>query len=348
MHVRKLGLKALLVGLLLVVLVIGGCGGSKEKSESPASGNNESSASGQKFKVAAILPGPVNDGSWNASAFNGLKLAEKELGVEIAYRESVPQSDVEEAFRGYASQGFNVIIGHGFEFGDAAKKVAKEFPKTVFLITDSNIYQEPNVGSYSVLAKQAGFLGGAAAALASKTGKVGIVGGLSIPPVKDTVEGFLKGAKYANPQVQPISAITGTSDDVNKNKETARAMLEQGVDVIMHNANQAGLGVIQVAREKKALAIGITEDQSSIAPDTVLVSAVRKVPEGIVYLIKQVKDGNFKAQFYPLGVKENVVGLVWNPALQAKMPPGAQTKLETIIKDLQDGKIDIDKLPLPK
>ncbi len=344
----KSGLKALLVGLLMLVLISGGCGGTKEKSESPAQGKSEPPSGTQKFKVAAVLPGPVNDGSWNASAFNGLKLAEKELGVEIAYRESVPQSDVEEAFRGYAGQDFNVIIGHGFEFGDAAKKVAKEFPKTVFLITDSNIFQEPNVGSYSVLAKQAGFLGGAAAALASKTGKVGIVGGLSIPPVKDTVEGFLKGAMYANPQVKPISAITGTSDDVNKNKETARAMLEQGVDVIMHNANQAGLGVIQVAKEKETLAIGITEDQSNIAPDTVLVSAVRKVPEGIVYLIKQIKDGNFKAQFYPLGVKENVVGLVWNPALQDKVPAEGKAKLETIIKDLKDGKIDIEKLPLPK
>lgn len=336
--------KRLLVLLLAVALagslLLSGC--AKKSQPTPQAGAGDQKA---KFKIAALLPGPINDGGWNASAYDGIQKAGKELGAEVVYRESVPQSDFEEAFRAYASQGYNVIIGHGFQFGDAAKKVAKEFPKTTFLITDSNISQDPNVGSYSVLAKQAGFLGGALAALMTKSNKVACVGGLAIPPVTDTIEGFKKGVKYVNPQVEPLTAITGSFEDVAKAKETARAFIDQGADIMMHNADQAGLGVIQAAQEKKILAIGVIKDQSSIAPDTVFASAYRNIADGIVYMIKQVQQGQFKAQFYPLGVKQDVVGLYWNDKLKDKVPPEVKTKIDQIIKDLKDGKIDIDKLP---
>ncbi|QGP92758.1 Purine-binding protein [Neomoorella glycerini] len=338
---------AVLLAVVLAASMLAGCGGNKAQPSGNAgnTAQSEGQKAAAKFKVAALLPGPINDGGWNASAYDGIKKAEKELGAEIAYRESVPQSDFEEAFRAYASQGYNVIIGHGFQFGDAAKKVAKEFPKTTFLITDSRVSQEPNVGSYSVLAKQAGFLGGALAALMTRSGKVACVGGLSIPPVTDTIEGFKKGVKYVNPKVEAMTAITGSFEDVAKAKETARAFIENGADIIMHNADQAGLGVIQSAQEKKILAIGVIKDQSGIAPDTVFVSAYRNIADGIVYMLKQVKDGQFKAQFYPLGVKQNVVGLYWNSQLQSKVPPEVKTKIEQIINDLKEGKIDIDSLP---
>lgn len=338
------GKKLLAVGLAVVFagsLLLSGCAKKSQPAPAPQAGGGQQA----KFKIAALLPGPINDGGWNASAYDGIQKAGKELGAEVAYRESVPQSDFEEAFRAYASQGYNVIIGHGFQFGDAAKKVAKEFPKTVFLITDSQISQEPNVGSYSVLAKQAGFLGGALAALMTKSNKVACVGGLSIPPVTDTIEGFKKGVKYVNPKVEAMTTITGSFEDVAKAKETARAFIESGADIIMHNADQAGLGVIQAAQEKKILAIGVIKDQSSIAPDTVFVSAYRNIADGIVYMIKQVQQGQFKPQFYPLGVKQDVVGLYWNPQLQNKVPPEVKSKIDQIIQDLKDGKIDIDKLP---
>ncbi|MBE3582297.1 MAG: BMP family protein [Thermoanaerobacteraceae bacterium] len=328
---------------LLALLGVAGCG----SNQAPSNGGGTGGGTGAeaKFRVAALLPGPINDGGWNASCYDGIKKAEQALGAEVAYRENVPQSDFEEAFRAYASEGYNVIIGHGFQFADAAKKVAKDFPNTIFLITDSQEFQEPNVGSYSVLAKEAGFLGGALAALMTETGKVACVGGLAIPPVTDTIEGFKKGVKYVDPEVQALTAITGSFEDVAKAKETGRAFIENGADIIMHNADQAGLGVIQVAQEKKILAIGVIKDQSVIAPDTVFVSAYRNIDDGIVYMLKQVKEGNFKAQFYPLGVKQGVVGLYWNPQLENRVPAEVKARIEEIIQDMKEGKIDLNALP---
>ncbi|WP_227764603.1 BMP family protein [Zhaonella formicivorans] len=334
-----------ILALLMVFVFAGsllvGCGTAQDKQ----SGEAQSEEKQEAFKVAVLLPGPINDNGWNASAYEGLKLVEQELGAEIAYKESVPQSDIEESFRGYAAQGYNVIIGHGFQFADAAKKVAQEFPDTIFLMSDSKEFQEPNVGSYSVLAKEAGFLGGVVAASYTKSGKVAIVGGLSIPPVTNMVEGFKLGAKYVNPQVEALTTITGSFEDVAKAKEMAKVFIQQGADIVMHQADQAGLGVIEAAKEAKIPAIGVIKDQSGLAPDTVLVSAFRNIPEGILYIVKQIKEGNFKAQFYPLGVKQDVVGLIWNPQLEGKVSPEAKAKIDQIIADLKAGKIDIEALP---
>jgi basic membrane protein A len=334
---------ALLLVFVLAGSLVVGCGGQEKQSGDAAQPSEQKEET--PFKVAALLPGPINDNGWNASAYEGLKLVEKELGAEIAYQESVPQSDFEESFRGYASQGYNVIIGHGFQFADAAKKVAKEFPNTTFLMTDSQEFQEPNVGSYSVLAKEAGFLGGVVAAAYTKSNKVAIVGGLSIPPVTGMIEGFKKGVNYTNPEVEALTTITGSFEDVAKAKEMAKVFIQQGADIIMHQADQAGLGVIEAAKEHKIPAIGVIKDQSGLAPDTVLVSAFRNIPEGVLYIVKQVKDGQFKPQFYPLGVKQDVVGLIWNPQLEDKVPAEAKAKIEQIVSDLKEGKIDLESLP---
>lgn len=342
---KKLATTMLVLFLASIFLV--GCGGSKnsQESESEAPEAEAPQEEEKPFKVAALMPGPLNDGGWNASCYEGIKLAEKELGAEIAYQESVPQSDFEESFRGYASQGYDVIIGHGFQFADAAKKVATEYPDTTFLMTDSREFQEPNVGSYSVLAKEAGFLGGVVAATYTKSGKVAIVGGLSIPPVTDMIEGFKKGVKYTNPEVEALDTITGNFEDVAKAKEMARVFIEQGADIVMHQADQAGLGVIEAAAEAKLPAIGVIKDQQDLDPDTVLVSAFRNIPAGILYIINEVKNDNFKPQFYPLGVKDGSVGLIWNERLKDKLTPEMLEAIDKIVADLEAGKIDLEALP---
>jgi basic membrane protein A len=296
------------------------------------------------FKVAGLMPGPINDGGWNASCYEGLLKCKDKLGAEMAYSESVPQSDFEETFRGYASQGYNVIIGHGFQFADAAKKVALEFPKTIFLITDANVVAEPNVGSYSVLAKEAGFLGGVVAASISKSNTVAIVGGKNIPPVTNTVKGFDAGAKYINPKITVKSTITESFEDAARAKEQTKVFIEQGADVVMHNADQAGLGVFEACKEKQVLAIGVTKDQTSLAPDVILTSAFRNIPEGILYIVGEVKSGNYKAQYSPLGVKQDVVGLIWNDALKGKVNAEQMAKINSVMDELKAGKIDVDKL----
>jgi basic membrane protein A len=330
--VRKL-LCLVLIGCLCVSLMVSGCGQTAKDEEK------------KQFKIAAVIPGPINDNGWNATCYEGLMQAKKDLNAEVAYSENVPPSDFEENFRNFASQGYNLIIGHGFELADAAKKVAKEYPKVTILITDGNVFVDPNVGSFSVLAKQAGFLGGVIASTLTQTGKVAIVGGLEIPPITQSIEGFIQGAKYVNPNVTVLSTLTGTFDDVAKAKEISRVYIEQGADIIMHSANQSGMGVIEAAKDKKVLAIGIVQDQSNLAPDTVVASCTRNIPGGIAYMAKMVKDGNFKAEFYPLGVKENVVGISWNKELETKVTKEQKEKIDKVLNDLKEGKIDLDKLP---
>ena len=345
--------RKLFVMLLIICLagsLLSGCGNEQPEQAEPEAPEKPDLAEEvepeKPFKVAALMPGPINDGGFNASCYEGIKLAEQELGAEIAYQENVPQSDFEESFRGYASQGFDVIIGHGFQFGDAAKKVALEFPDTMFMVSDSTEFQEPNMCSYTALVTESGFLGGVVAAAYSKSGKVAMIGGLSIPPVTEAVEGFNKGVKYVNPNVEALSAITGSFEDVAKAKEMAKVFIEQGADIVMHQADQAGLGVIEAAAEAKVLAIGIIKDQQDLDPSTVLVSALNAKSKGIGYMLEKIKNGDVKAQFYPLGIKHGVTGLIWNEALKKdKITPEMDKIINDVLADLEAGKIDLASLP---
>ncbi|QGP91224.1 ABC transporter substrate-binding protein PnrA-like protein [Neomoorella glycerini] len=210
---------ALLTIAMLILALAAGCGGNKQNTgnnqNSQATGNNQT-ADSKQLKIALLLPGPINDMGWNASAYEGLKKVEKEFKAQVAYRENVAQSDMEEAFRAYAMQGYHVIIGHGFQFGDAAKKVAPQFPNIKFVVTSSDIHQDPNLASVNIDNEMQGFLMGAVAGLMTKSGTVAALGGQQIPPIIGSVEGFAKGAKYVNPQVKVITTYTGSFDDVNK------------------------------------------------------------------------------------------------------------------------------------
>ncbi|QGP91207.1 ABC transporter substrate-binding protein PnrA-like protein [Neomoorella glycerini] len=336
----------LAVVFLLTTVLVAGCGGKKEsgKQEQPSqsSQTNQGKDTGKKLKVALLLPGPINDNGWNASAYEGLKKAGEELGVETAYRERVSQSDQVDAFRAYATQGYDVIIGHGFEFGDAAKRVAKDFPNVKFVVTSSDISQAPNVASLQVMNVEAGFFGGALAGLVTKTGKVGYVGGMEIPPITNALYGFKAGAKYVNPKVEVKTALTGSFEDVAKAKETATAFIQQGADVVLGNADQAGLGVVQAAKEKGVMAVGYDHDQSNVAPETIVGTSIQSYPIAIVDFVKLVMDGKFEAKFYPMGVKEGATGIIWNPSY--KLPDGVKDKMTRIIEDAKAGKIDIQKL----
>lgn len=330
----------------LLALVGSGCGGTKQ-SNAPEQPTPQQTAKGEtatkKLKVALLLPGPISDRGWNATAYEGLKLAEKNLGVETAYREMVSQSDQVEAFRAFATQGYDMIIAHGFEFGDAAKKVASEFPEVKFVVTSSDITQAPNLGSLQVHQVESGFLGGVIAGMITKTGKVGYIGGMEIPPIVNASKGFIAGARWVNPDVKVLSTFIGTFEDPAKAKETAISFIQQGVDVVLGNADQAGLGVIQAAKEKGVVAIGYPSDQSSIAPDTVIASCLESYPFAIEFIVKTLQEGKFEPKFYAAGINEGATGMVWNPNYP-NIPGEVKEKVAQVIEDLKAGKIDVLKL----
>lgn len=323
---------------LMMALLVTGCGNNAAPPTASGNSGSNSGSNPQKLKVALILPGPINDNGWDSVAYEGLQNAKKDLGVDVAYRESVAPSDFESAFRAYAQQGYNVIIGHGNQFNDAAKAVAKDFPNTKFIVTSSNISQAPNLASINVLSYQVGYLGGIVAAYATKSKKVAFIGGQEIPPIIDGGNGFAEGVKSVDPSIQVLKANTGSFDDVAKAKETAKAFIQQGADVVLGDANQAGLGVINAAKDAGVLAIGYGGDQSNVAPQTVIASGLQIYANAIPAIIKVVLDGKFQPKFYPMGVKQGAVGLALNPALESKLPAGAIAKINQVIADMKSGK----------
>lgn len=324
--------------LITLTAVMAACGGGGSASTQPDSG---SSGGGDEFKVALLTPGPVNDNGWNSIAYNGLKQIEEELGAATQYSEKVAASDMKEFILGYASEGYDVVIGHGFEFADVMKEVAKDYPETWFLVTSATVSQEPNVASISINNREQGYLMGTVAALMSKTGTVAAIGGTEIPPISNSVKGFEEGAKAAVPSVQVLTTMTGSNDDITKAKETAISLIEKGADVVMTNANAAGLGGIEAAKQEGVLAIGSNQDQNPKAPDTVVTSVIQDYPKAMAVVVKRIKDGAMKAEAQTLGVKDGAVYLSPYHGFDGKIPQQTKDKIEEAVQSLKDGKIQL-------
>jgi basic membrane protein A len=224
----------LVVGIAAVSLIA--CGGK------PA----ESSA----FKVALLTPGPVSDQSWNGGAFAGLMRIRDSLGASVSHIQTKTPAEFEENFRQYGAAGYALVIGHGFEFQDAAARVGPEFPKTIYVTTGGNTVRA-NVAALSFSFDEPSYLAGMVAAAVSKSGIIACIGGTELPPVKSAFAAFSAGAKSINASVKVIVSYLGTWDDASAGKEQALAQIGRGVDVIFQDADAAGLGVFQAVKQKE-------------------------------------------------------------------------------------------------
>ncbi len=292
-----------------------------------SSGGSGGGSQRDRFRVALLSPGPVSDAGWNALAYEGLLRIRDRLGAEISQTETKTPAEFEAGFRDYASRGYDLIFGHGFEFQEAAAAVAPEFPKTVFITTSGNTVR-PNVAPLRFLLEEATYLEGILAASLSNTGMAGVVGGIEIPSVKSTVVAFEAGAKAVRPDFRIVSSYIGNWEDIGAAREAAVALVQQGADFLFHNADAAGLGVIQAAREKGVFVFGANKDQNAIAPEVVLASAVIDIPAGFLKIAEEVKEGRFTGRVERKGMRDGVVSLVINPRLAEKIPAGVRQKVE--------------------
>lgn len=335
-----------LITMLVATLFTTGC--ANQEAEEPDNADVEDVEEVEEvvepLKVALVLNGPINDGGWNAVAYEGLKQAEEALGIEGSFLENVSKSDYEEIYRNFALQDFDVIIGHGFEYNDVALNVAKDFPDIKFVVTSSNISQEPNVAGLEVANAEAGFIGGVLAGIFTESGKVAYIGGVAIPPITDAAKGFIAGAKLIDSNIEAESSMIGSWDDAVKAKEVATNYIEQGADVVLGNANIAGLGVLEAAKETGKYAVGFVSDQSEIAPDNIVASSKYDLAVAIKYVIQLIIEDKFEAKNYKLGTKEGATGIIWNEELKKTLDPAAIEKAEGIQQDLIDGKIDVASL----
>ena len=289
------------------------------------------------FRVALVTPGSIADAAWNSGAYAGLMMIRDSLGVEVSQVEARTPGEQEEQLRAYAAQGYPVVFGHGFEFQDAAERVAQQYPSTVFVIT-SGQRVAGNVVPLIFRLSEATYLAGMVAGTLTKTNKIGYVGGMELPPVKLAYDAWEAGAKAVNPKVDSRETYLNTFDDAVAGREAALAMIQLGVDMLHHNADAAGLGLFQAAKERPGVYLfGANADQSALAPDRVIGSAVIDLPRAFLLVAREVKEGRFTPKVETFGLESGVIKWVPNPALEAMVTPALRERLRATAESIIAG-----------
>ncbi len=251
------------------------------------------------------------DKSFNEAAFNGAERFKAETGTDYREFEVQNASQREQALRNFARRGHNPVVGIGFAQAQALEKVAKEFPDTNFAIIDM-VVDLPNVRSVVFKEHEGSFLVGMMAALASKTGKVGFVGGMDIPLIRKFACGYVQGAKAVNPDIEVYQNMTGTTgaawNDPVKGGELARSQFDRGADVVYHAAGGTGLGVLQAAADAGKLGIGVDSNQNYLHPGSILTSMMKRVDNAVFNAFTDGTSGNWSSGIQALGLQEEGVG----------------------------------------
>jgi len=252
------------------------------------------------------------DKSFNEGVWNGVKKFTEETGIEVMEFEVTNEAQREQGMRKMAQRGANVIVCVGFAQADACDKVAKEFPNTKFSIIDVGWLDNANMRQYVFKEHEGSFLVGALAAMASKTGKVGFVGGMDIPLIRKFACGYVQGAKAVNSKVEVYQNMTGTTpaawNDPAKGSELAKSQFDRGADVVYAAAGGTGAGVYQAAADSGKLAIGVDSNQNYMHPGTMLTSMLKRVDLATYETFMDVKSGNFTSGVKVLGLAEDGVG----------------------------------------
>lgn len=315
------------------------------RSENPRPDTTRTATSAKPFKVALLTPGPISDQSWNGGAYAGLLRIRDSLGATVSHIQTKTPAEFEEQFRQYGAQGYDLVFGHGFEFQDAAKRVAPDFPRTVF-ITTSGTTTAPNVAGISFAFADASYLAGMIAGTMTKTNVLGTIGGTDLPPVKESFAAFTRGAKAVNPRVTVLGSFIGNWEDVSAAREQALAQIGRGADVIFQNADAAGLGVFQAAREtKKALVVGSNSNQNAVAPEVTIGSVVIDLPHAFITVAREVKEGHFVPRVIQLGSTTDVVSLVVNPALGSRIPAPLLHTVDSLRQEMRAGRFNAAARP---
>jgi basic membrane protein A len=297
------------------------------------------------FKPAIVYDlGGKFDKSFNEGVFSGAEQFKKEFSVE--YRDFEPQTDAqrEQALRRFARDGYSPIVAVGFSQATALEKVAKEFPNLKFAIIDAKV-DAPNVQSILFQEHEGSFLVGLLAALASKTDKVGFVGGMDIPLIRKFACGYVQGVKHAGKGTEVFQNMTGTTgaawNDPVKGAELARSQIDRGADVIYHAAGGTGIGVLRAAADAGKLGIGVDSNQNGLHPGKVLTSMLKRVDVATYNTFKEVRDNTWKPGVLVLGLKEDGVGWALDEHNQALITPEMKAAADKAAAAIKAGTIKV-------
>jgi basic membrane protein A len=307
-------------------------------------------AAGGAAHAADIAPAVVYsigekfDGSFNEAAYRGAERFKAE--TKINYRDFVVTNETqfEQAHRRFAQAGNDPVVGVGFLQASAVMTVAKQFPKVRYTVIDT-VVDLPNVRSILFKEHEGSFLVGVAAVLASKSGKVGFVGGMDIPLIRKFACGYAQGVKYAKPDATVIQNMTGNTPaawtDPGRGAELAKGQFERGVDVVYAAAGTTGLGVLQAAKDNGKLSIGVDSNQNGLHPGSVLTSMVKRVDLAVYETFMAAKDGYWSPGISKLGLKERGVDWALDKNNAALITDQIKARVEQAKADIISGKINV-------
>jgi basic membrane protein A and related proteins len=284
-------------------------------------------------------PGGKFDKSFNQAAYQGAERWKQDTGKNYLEFEIANAAQREQAVRRFAQRGASPVVGIGFPQASAIDKVAREFPKTPFAIVDA-VVDLPNVQSFVYREHEGSFLVGMLAALASKTGSVGFVGGQDIPLVRKFLCGYEQGAKYANPKITVRANLIGATPaawtDPVRGAELTKAQFAQGVDVVFAAAGTSGLGIMQAAKDAGRLAIGVDSNQNHLHPGTILTSMVKRVDLAVYGAFRGVRPG-----VTALGLKEGALDYAMDEHNARLVTPTMKARVDAAKADIVSGKLKV-------
>ncbi len=296
-------------------------------------------------KLAIVYGGGGKfDKSFNQSAYEGAERFKKETKISYLDAQINNDSQSEQVMRNLARKDVDMVVAIGFTMTKAVETVSKEFPKVKFMIIDS-VVKGDNVDSVTFKEEEGSYLVGVAAALASKSQKVGFIGGMDIPLIRAFGCGYAQGAKAVDAKMEVTQNMVGTTaaawSDPAKGSELARAQFDRGVDVLFAAAGGSGLGALQVTKDKGKLGIGVDSNQNHLYPGTILTSMLKRVDNAVYDGFMAVKNGTWKAGVTVKGLKEGGVDWALDSNNRKLITPAMETRINEAKKDIVSGKVKV-------
>ena len=334
-------MKKIMIMLITVIVLLGmGCSG-KKQSETTAA------ATGPKgpgdLKIVLILPGPINDQSWNAINYAGLQKCNTSLGTKMEYMENVQAPDYESTFRNYAERGYDLIMAAGTQFDEAANRVAANYPKSVFCVVNGMVANGPNVAPIFPREYEASYIAALIAGEVSSRGQFATIGGFPNDAMEKLLDVYEKisteiAQKRGLSNARAVRAYANSWDDVALGKQMAETMINNGADTLFVYANQVGLGSIQAAKEKGIKFIGFSGDQTTIDPNTVVASVLFDFETFYVWAVDAFIKGQLKGNtVHEAGLRENIFVPVYTPSITQAVKDNVAAGIKRVL----DGQIDL-------
>jgi basic membrane protein A len=300
-------------------------------------------------QVALLTSGPVSDAGWYAGAYEGLTQIGDSLGARISHQQTRTPAEFDEAFLSYATDGFDLVFAHGFEYQDAAVRAGAQFPDMTIVVSGGGRVAEHVVPLIFSL-EQGSYLAGLVAGGMTQSGIVGMVGGVAVPPAQGTFVAFEAGVKAVRPDARVLETWIGNWNDVAAAKEASVAQIQQGADVVIHNTDAASFGVFQAVREavdagRTVWAIGMNADQNDVAPEVILGSAVINIPRAFMQVARAWESGVLGRGPIYEGLAEGAVDFVPNPQMLDRIPAEFLERVREARAAIVAGQLEVPRVP---